>query len=103
MRFVMAALCRVSYRDVEGIEHAVEIEADTASSMRLQPRFRFRGNTWRGDPPGPASEFSVKVFRERPTTFKVPLSRVTAFALHGTAKGPKDIARKQRIRALLGL
>jgi hypothetical protein len=47
--------------------------------------------------------FNVKVFPDRPQVYSVALSQVESFARHGTAKGPKDILRKQRIQDMLGL
>jgi hypothetical protein len=36
------AFCRVSYRDIKGIEHAIEVEADTLFEAVAQAVQRFR-------------------------------------------------------------
>jgi hypothetical protein len=98
------ASCRVSYRDVEGIEHAVEVTADSlyeAVAMAVS-RFR-REDSWAVCPPASGCEFQVKVLPDSPMTHSVPLKRIEMFALHGTVTGPRDILRKQRIRKLLGI
>jgi hypothetical protein len=98
------AFCRVSYRDSEGIEHAVEVEGESLyeAAARAVNRFR-RDDCWRMDAPGSACHLSVKMLKDAPITYTVPLKKVVDFALHGTAKGPSEILRKKRIKELLGL
>ena len=98
------AFCRVSYRDTEGIEHAVEVEGESLyeAVARAVNRFR-RDDGWGMDPPGSACQFRVKMLKNAPITYTVPLKKVVDFALHGTAKGPSDILRKKRVKELLGL
>jgi hypothetical protein len=97
--------CRVSYRDIEGIEHALEVSGATSLYEAIAlavARFR-REDGWGAHPPGPGCEFRVKVLPDSPITYTVPLSKVEAFALHGSAKGPQGILLKKRIRNLLGI
>jgi hypothetical protein len=98
------AFCRVSYRETEGIEHAVEVEGESLyeAVARAASRFR-RDDGWCMDPPGSSCQLGVKVLKEAPITSTIPLKKVIAYALHGTAKGPSDILRKARIKELLGL
>jgi hypothetical protein len=98
------AFCRVTYRDVEGIDHTAEVSADSlyeAVAMAIA-RFR-REDGWVVCPPGPGCEFQVKVMPDSPVTHTVSLKKVETFALHGTAAGPKEVVRKERIRKLLGI
>jgi hypothetical protein len=69
---------------------------------RAVSRFR-RDDGWCMDPPGSSCQFRIKVLKQAPITYTVPLKKVVDFALHGTAKGPSDILRKKRIKELLGL
>ncbi len=55
------------------------------------------------DPPDSACQFRVKMLRDAPITYSVPLKNVVNFALHGTTRGPQHILRKKRIRELLGM
>jgi hypothetical protein len=98
------AFCRVSYRDTEGIEHAVELEGESLyeAIARAVKVFR-RHDGWCMDPPGSACQLSVKMLNDAPITYTVPLKKVVDFALHGTTKGPSDILRKKRIKELLEL
>jgi hypothetical protein len=98
------AFCRVSYRDIEGMDHSVEVEADSLYEAIAQAVKRFRHDDgWALSPPGPGCKFDVRVLPHSPMTYSMALDKVKDFALHGTAKGPKDIVRKKRIRELLGL
>jgi hypothetical protein len=98
------AFCRVSYRDIDGIEHAVEVTADSLYEAVAAAVARFRREDgWAMCPPGAGCEFQVRLMPDSPVTHSVPLKRVETFALHGTVTGPKDILRKERIRQLLGL
>jgi hypothetical protein len=96
--------CRVSHRDIEGIEHATEVTAESLYEAVALAVARFRRDDgWVMSPPGPGCEFQVKVLPDSPITHSVPLKRIETFALHGTVTGPRDILRKQRIRKLLGI
>jgi hypothetical protein len=56
-----------------------------------------RTSSWTG------CEFSVQIWRDHPVSYKVPLAKVEQHARHGTAKGPKDILFRQKLRGLLGI
>jgi hypothetical protein len=98
------ACCRVTYRDIEGIDHSVEVEADSLYEAIAQAVKRFRHDDgWALSPPGPRCHFHVKVLKDAPVTYSISLDKVQHFALHGTARGPQDILRKKRIKEMLGL
>jgi hypothetical protein len=98
------AFCRVSYRDTEGIEHAVEVEGESPyDAIARAVKLLRRDDGWCMDAPGSACHLSVKMLKDAPITYTVPLKKVVDFALHGTAKGPSEILRKKRIKELLGL
>jgi hypothetical protein len=83
-------LCRVSYRDAEGVEHAVEVTADSLFEAVAEAVSRFRrDNGWGLCPPGPGCEFRVKVLPDSPMVYSIALSRIETFARHGTAKRPQ--------------
>lgn len=98
------AFCRVSYRDSEGIEHAVEVEGESLYEAVACAVNRFgQDDGWCMDAPGSSCQLTVKALKDARITYTVPLKKVVDFALHGTAKGPSDILRKKRIKELLGL
>jgi hypothetical protein len=98
------AFCRVTYRDIEGIDHSVEVEAESLyeAVAKAVQSFR-RDDCWALNPPGPGCHFSVKALKDAPVTYTISLSKVQEFAQHGTARGPQDVMRKNRIKELLGL
>jgi hypothetical protein len=99
----LVAFCRVSYRDTEGIEHAVDVSAASLYEAVAMAVARFRRDDgWAIGPPGPACEFQIRVLPDAPVTYTIPLKKVETFALHGTVAGPQDILRKERIKRLLG-
>jgi hypothetical protein len=97
------AFCRVGYRDIQGIEHQVEVKSDTLFEAVALAVQRFRSSNWNGHAPGPGCEFRVEVQPTAPVTYTIPLSKVEEFARHGAARGPQDILRKERLRELLGI
>lgn len=97
------AFCRVSYLDVERIEHSVEVEANTLFEAIALAVSRFRRDDWSGQPPGPGCKFDVTVLPASPVRYSVDLAQLQTFAKHGTARGAADILRKNRIRELLGI
>ncbi len=97
------AFCRVSYRDTEGIDHTVEVEGESLYEAVARAVSRFRRDEICMDPPGSACQLRVKMLKDAPIAYSVPLKKVIDFALHGTAKAPSDILRKKRIKELLGL
>jgi hypothetical protein len=97
------AFCRVSYRDIERIEHTVEVTAGSLYEAVALAVARFRRDDgWAMCPPCPGCEFRVKVLPDLPVTYSISLKKVETFAVHDTVAGPQDILRKERIRQLLG-
>ncbi len=92
--------CRVSFRDSEGIEHAVELEARTlyeAVGLAID-RFR-RCEQVPYDPKG-MHEFTVES-REPSTQHRLTRNMFDAW-LRRPGGSPADVARKSRLKELLG-
>jgi len=96
-------LCQVSYRDIEGIRHQCEVQADSLFEAVAAAAAVFRKTLWAGHPPGPGCEFTVKLAPEAAQTYTIPLHQVEEFAKHGVAKGAPGIIRKQKLREMLGI
>jgi hypothetical protein len=45
----------------------------------------------------------VEVHRQTPQTYKLGLEAIEQFARHGTARGPSDVLRKEKLKKLLGI
>jgi hypothetical protein len=93
--------CRVSYRDIDDVEHGVSVEAETLYEAVAVAVRRFREHCWVGHRPGPGCEFKVEVHRQPPQVYRIELKKIEQFAKHGTAKGPSEVLRKERLKKLL--
>ena len=98
------AFCQVKYRDIEGIVHQIDVEAESLFEAVAAAVHQFRKSYWCGHPPGPGCEFSVKLLPETPTqTYTVILGQVEQFARFGVVKGAPGIIRKSKLRELVGI
>ena len=93
--------CRVSYLDQEGLDHAVEVEAESLYEAVAMAVAEFRQGEIITDAPGPMTEFCVTVIR-KPIEHRIRLAQVTKWAEPTMREGPAGISRRQRVRALLG-
>ena len=92
--------CRVSFVDAEGVEHAVELDARTlyeAVGLAIN-RFR-RCEHVQYDPKG-LHEFTVES-REPGTEHRLTRNMFDAW-LRRPGGSPADVARKSRLKELLG-
>lgn len=84
------AFCLVGYRDIEGIEHAIEVEADSLFEAAAEAVHRLRSINWDGDAPGPGCEFRVEMQAAAPVTYTISLSKIEEFARFGAVRGPQS-------------
>ena len=89
------ARCRVAFTDSEGIEHAVEIEAESLYEAVALAVAEFRSATIAIDPPRATTEFRVSVLRQ-PTHHTIRLQQVTKWAQGTTREGPAGILKRQK-------
>jgi hypothetical protein len=83
------AFCRVSHLDIEGVEHSVEVEAESLYEAVAKAVHRFRrDDCWRHVPAWPRRSVSRKALKYAPVTYTISLAKVQDFAQHGTARGP---------------
>jgi hypothetical protein len=67
--------CRVSFKDTDGMEHAVEVDAETLYEAVALAVKEFQHDEVSQSCPAPMTEFTVTVFR-KPTEHKIRLSHV---------------------------
>jgi hypothetical protein len=96
------ARCRVSYNDMDGVTHAIDVEADSlyeavALAFAEFPQEDIKPVT----PPSAMTEFNVMVYRPA-VEHKVRLGQVFKWAEHTVKEGPAGIIKRQRVRMLLG-
>jgi hypothetical protein len=75
------AFCRVTYRDIDRIEHSVEVDAESLYEAVASAVKRFRNDDgWASCPPGSACNFDVRVLPHSPITYSIALNKVQEFA-----------------------
>ena len=94
--------CRVRYLDAEGIEHAVEVDADSLYEAVALAVSEFREQDLDYEEPKIMTEFTVCVFR-KPTEHRIRLQQVREWAKHTVQEGPVGILKRDRVRKLLGI
>jgi hypothetical protein len=98
------ALCQVKYKDIEGIVHQVDVQAQSLFEAVAAAASQFRQTLWSGHPPGPGCEFTVRVLpKASAQTYTILLHQVEEFARNGAVKGAKGIVQKNKLRELLGI
>jgi hypothetical protein len=93
--------CRVSFTDSDGVLHAADVDAESLYEAVAIAVAQLRDDDVSPVSPVPTTEFTVAVYRN-PTEHKIRLQQVTKWAEPTTREGPAGIAKRQRVRALLG-
>jgi hypothetical protein len=94
--------CRVSFTDSEGIQHAVEVEADSLYEAVALAVAEFRKDEMNTvGAAGPMTEFIVTAYR-KPLEHRIRLGQVLKWSEPTTKEGPAGITKRERVRALLG-
>ena len=96
------ARCRVSFTDSDKTEHSAEVEAESLYEAVALAVADFREDPLLRDLPGAMTEFVVAVLRN-PTEHRLRLHQVAKWAEHTTREGPAGIAKRQKVRGLLGV
>lgn len=89
------AACNVSYLDIDGIRHTVEVQAETLFEAAALAMSTFRRH---GCAPGEIMDLEVEI--RSSVTHTVKPQRVRQW-LEGGAKSPKEAILKERLRSLL--
>ncbi len=89
------AICIVSFLDIEGLRHTVEVEAESLYEAAVLAIRTFRQHDCE---PGQASKLEVEV--RSSVTHTITPTRVHEW-LNGGARSPKEAVIKERLRALL--
>lgn len=98
---VPVSRCQVSYTDMEGIVHAVEVEAQSLYEAVALAVAEFREDEIITATPAPMTEFCVTVLR-RPVEHRVRFKKVQEWVQPTTKGGPAGIILRERLRKLLG-
>jgi hypothetical protein len=92
--------CKVSCRDAQGVEHSVEVTAQSLYEAVAQAWRIFRENEWNADGGRPPAVFVVRV-KQPEIEHKVRTQDFENW-LAAPAKSPAEMALKERLRKVLG-
>jgi len=93
--------CRVSYLDPEGLDHAVEVEAESLYEAVALAVAEFRQGEIIAAAPGPMTEFCVRVIR-KPIEHRIRFNKVREWAQPSMKGGPAGVTARERVLKLLG-
>jgi hypothetical protein len=91
-------MCTVSYTDVRGVRHSVEVIAESLFEAAVLGVKRLREGDW-NDRPGPGATLEIEV---RPPSVKhtVTIQQVSRW-LNGASSSPAESMKKVHLRDLL--
>jgi hypothetical protein len=95
-----ASRCRVSFTDLEGVLHGVDVDAESLYEAIAIAVVQMREDDLSPSVPLPTTEFTVAVYRN-PVEHKIRLSQVQKWAEPTTKEGPAGITKRERVRRLL--
>jgi hypothetical protein len=90
--------CRVTCRDAQGVEHTVQVTAQSLFEAVAQALRVFREHDWSNDPSGSASV--VVTIKPAEVEHRVRIKDFQSW-LESAPKGPAEMALKRRLREIL--
>ena len=92
--------CRVTCRDAQGIEHTVQVTAQSLFEAVAQALRVFRDHDW-SDEPNSGSASVVVTIKPAEVEHRVRIKDFQSW-LESTPKSPAEMALKRRLRDILG-
>jgi len=90
--------CSVSFKDVRGIRHEVEIQAESLYEAAVLAVTIFRKDDWL-EKIGPATVLNIEV-REPGTKHSIRLQQVERW-LDGATRSPNEAVKKARLKMMM--
>jgi len=92
--------CRVSYSDLDGVNHAVEVIAESLYEAVALAVAEFRHGEIFTETPGPMAEFCVTVLR-KPIEHRIRFKKVQEWVQPSTKGGAAAMVARERLRKIL--
>ena len=96
---VAVRACIVSFAGERGVQHQVEVTAETLYEAAALALSIFRTSEW-ADRIGPGTELHVTV-KNPETTHRVTLDQIRRWC-EGIAVSPNEVLKRQRVKTLIG-
>lgn len=93
--------CRVTIRDMEGVEHTAQVTASTLHEAVALGLAAFRGEEWVGGIPEGLNPVKVSV-TDVPVEHTVTMKDFKTWLL-SEGRSPRDKASRYRVREILGM
>jgi hypothetical protein len=90
--------CRVSFRDAEGIDHAVDVQADSMYEAAVLGLRALKRSDWI-EVIGPGTRISIQV-QQPPIEHFLMYAQLTRW-LDGGGTTPADVLKRKRLKTLL--
>src|SRR5262245_36692456 len=90
--------CRVTLKDPNGLIHRVEVDAESVYEAAVLAVRAMKRSDWI-EAVGPAARLQIEVF-EAPVTHFLHIMQLTRW-LDAGGRSPEEVAKKQRLKALL--
>jgi len=97
-QFAMAKTCRVSFKDVDGVGHAVEVQAETMYEAAVLGLKALKRSDWI-EMIGPSTRIVIQV-HEPPVEHFMMFGQLTRW-LDGGTTNPADLVKKKRLKGIL--
>jgi hypothetical protein len=91
--------CRVSFTDSEGIEHSVQVPAESLYEAAVEAMAAFRRSVLAEMPLGSATQLTIKV-KAPEEEHTITIGKVLAW-LDGVANSPSEKLKKNRLKERL--
>jgi hypothetical protein len=95
---VPGKVCRVSFKDVDGVRHTVEVTGDSVYEASALALAALSKHDW-VDAVGPGTRLDIEII-EPPVTHTLLVGQLRAW-LNRPAASPAEAVRKQKLKALL--
>jgi len=90
--------CRVSFKDLDGVRHQVEVEAESLYEAAVLGLKALRKGSWVADL-GPGTRITIEV-SEPPVEHFLMYAQLTRW-LDGGATNPAELLRKKKLKELM--
>jgi hypothetical protein len=91
-------ICVVKLIDSHEVEHSVKVRAESVYEAALKGLTRLEKVGWEGDQ---IAWLTVEIY-ETPTVHRVNVPKMLGWLKQPGGRSPKDVARKEKLRTIMG-